>query len=684
MGHAGLGKHLELCPCQALPVMQDEEDDKDEVIFANPVHGRCRKKLSMPNSLNILTFGSKAILPEFSLKRAATVEIMPWTAFQNELIETRRRGSLSLEPKVDTPTSELNETRTESENRQSLSDPVKDSNPATAYTHPEMKRTNEWEGKLAKAEKSQKLVMNISNLPSQAIQLTTNEGADAKLLEFERFVSQSSSTTRNSCGDDVHLDIAVGNIIDSMMSNLTDANALEQGLCSLRTISVDEGTRNLIGISGGIRAAIAAIAAFPSNERLQEQGATFLADICQCSKANKLQVGHSGGMQIIVASMRNASHRSISLLEKSCETLQTCCDDCEFNQRLAGEVGGVEVILTAMRKGKEAVSLQEKCLRTLLTLATNNIKIVLLIQEGGGVQEILAAIRQFSAIEAIQTAGIQLSLEILRQSDDIRCCLGNGGLIDDIERRLPQYSHSSRYVVSCCGCIRYLAFNSDNRARMAAGTIIPLLSRALQAWIVDERVVLSILLALGNTTFDCARAKHVAARDGGASTLVALLSQYANHTSIVEQTSRVLRNIADGKTNAKRHCVRAGAVSGLAKAMETLPGAAGVQEHAAAALLNLSSIQEGALRNTKLEEHVKRALLFHHGMPDAGRQLEHLQKVLDQLGNRSMLLGGLFGGTRASTPTLTTLRPPAEDVLHEPALVSAVAALSAHEGDTDY
>lgn len=674
--------------CVGPPLMQDEEDDKHEVIFANPVHGPCRKEPSMPNSLGIVTFGARAIPSEGSLEKDVSLgsflEVMPWAAFQNKLTETRRRGSSRLEPKAGTPTLELNESQTESENRQSPCDPFKDFNSPTASTNPDTKRTNGQQGKHAKTKELSNPLTNIPNVPPQAMLLTTDEGVDNTLLEFERFVSQSSSTRRNSCNDDIDLDRLVGNIIDSMVSNLTDANALEQGLCSLRNISVDEGTRNLIGRSGGIRAAIEAMASFPSNERLQEQGATFLADICQCSEANKLQVGYSGGMQVIVASIRNASHRSISLLESSCETLQACCYECDFNQRLAGDVGGVDVILTTMRKGKEAACLQEACLRTLLTLATNNIKIVTLIQEGGGVQEVLAAIRQFSTNEAIQIAGAQLSLEILRQSDDMRCCLGNGGFIDDIESQLPQYSNSSRYVMSCSGCIRFLAFNSDHRACMAAGSIIPHLSGALQAWIVDEGVVLSILLALGNTTFDSARAKHLAARDGGASTLVALLSHYANHTSITEQTCRVLRNIADGKANAKRHCVRARAVSSLAKAMKNLPGAAGVQEHAAAALLNLSNIQEGAIRNAKLEGHVQRALVLHHGTPDVARQLEHLQQVLEQLRNRSMLLGGLFGGSRASTPRLTITRPPAEDVLHEPALVSAVAALSVHEGDTDY
>lgn len=511
-----------------------------------------------------------------------------------------------------------------------------------------------------------------------------DQGAGTSLLGFELFLAKASSRRADGVEMDDSIDKLVSKMVNTMAAHMKDTEALEKYLRALRRLFCDEGACKLQGSYSGIRVVLEALSTFPAHEPLQEQGLLFLIHVCESKEELKLFVGRSGGVRTIISSMCLATQRSPLWLSRCCAALWACCNDCEFNVRAAREVSGIEVVLAAMRTGDSSVELQRHCLQVMRLLVANSFTMQTTLDENGGLQDILAVLRRHRGEEMIHVAGMQLLADILRQRHAARSSLISSGLIDDIEENFRLHSTSSSYIAATSDCIRYLAFDADNRACMATDCMIQLLCDALQAWRDEQNVLLSVLIALGNITCDSDRVKYCVARAGGASLLVMLLSHHRNHAFISEQICRLLRNITDGKHNAKRICARAGAVAALATTMRTLPGVACVQEHSAAALLNLASIQEAALRNANLEGHVKKAIFLHQDRCEAAIQLIYLQQILEQLRNRSSLLRGFFGGSRSISPSNSIARPAAQEVLDEPAVLSAFAALSYDVDRTEY
>lgn len=499
-------------------------------------------------------------------------------------------------------------------------------------------------------------------------------------LQYEEFLS-SGSETRTVCGAaQVDLPDEIQNIVKNIDGHRTNPTALELELHQLFTLSVDDEARSLIGASDAIRATADSLMAFPTNESIQKKGIAIFIDICRSSEGNKQRVGEFGGIHAIVCSIRHAIGYQYERAGDLCDALSTCCEGSEFNQDIAMQASGMEVVLAMMRAEKQSEIMQEKCLRTLHALTGKSLGRILELYEAGGVEEVMATLRQ-SSKEAVQITGMQLLSKVLQQSHVVRACHGSIGFICDIQTSLPRYYICSPYVRYCSTCLRFLAFVAEHRVCMAESNIIRFLFKALQIWKNKEHVVSNILLALGNMTFDFDRAKHSAACDGGAAVLVTLLVQYDSHTSISEQLCRLLRNIAHGNFATRRHCLKSNVASALAEAMKRFPGAAGVQEHAAAALINLARSEQSALRNINVHEHIQKALILHHGTGSTSRQLAHLFQLLS---SRSIIFSGFFSGCRLSSRRPCLAKSTAEEILDEPVVVSAFAALSQVQDITEY
>lgn len=544
--------------------------------------------------------------------------------------------------------------------------------------------------------------------PFPQIRLSSGGNVQGSLLEFDRFVSDDFAYAKRN--DGLSDEKLVGTIVDQMARTWADQLAQVDGLRALRNISYDENRRTLVGQSGGIRAALSAMNGFSICQEIQELGLSFLTDMCQLSISNKRRVGHSGGIDCIIASLRTALSRSSQWSERGCVALWTCCQDCELNQDLAARSGASQVVLTVMRKGDCSVSLQEKCLRATLAIVVNRPINVAIFQENGGVQDVLAALGQFPDSEIIKTAAMHVLCELLRQVESLRREIGKAGIIEDIEDTLPKYMTSKSYLLACCGCLRYLAFDIENRSAIAAGDVVSVLTKALEEWQEDEPAIISLLMALSNLTYDNTRNKDEAASRESLATLVKLLSLYKYRRLITEQTCRLLRNISDGIPSTKRACIRGGVVAAVATAMKGQPAAPGVQEHGAALMLNLSGEHGAALGTTELEEHIDQALALHAAAPDAVRQLSNLRDVLKENRPRStsfaaLVLGVVAFPVRAKSAAQrqrshmidavscpSTRGPVAskwlssspEDVLQDEAMASAVAALGDEGTSVEY
>lgn len=622
----------------------NSRDEKENLVFSSPLQRTSQhieklqsKQLSKQSWKNFEILADGQNSEVHSSKRAGLCveqEVVLWTLSEHQLMTFNPSEGSQVHVHDSNSFCEVLFSRTY-DNQSS-----KDASPAAADKHLKQDLSRQTENLLGPKQVNDTMEQeeifqarqDISELDQSKM---ARELPDSGLLEFIRFVSDDDSLHTKSSGKSLPDEQLVRMIIEQMGSKRNDLSAQLQGLRSLRNLSYNEERRALIGKLGGIVVAIDAMKDFATCEELAVLTLSFLTDVCQLNVFNKLQIGNGGGIDIVIAAIYAALDQSLLSVETCCDALCTFCNDCELNQTIAADRGALEALLTTVRRGKRSRSLQEKCLRTMFAVIVNQRNSVALFEESGGVEEVLAILQQFSDEECIQIAAMQVASELIRQSDVIRQHMGSAGIIKDIQRVLPRLTLCKSYLHHCCCCIRYLAFIDANRIEMATGTIVPLLAETIVVWKGDETVVIGIMLALSNLTYDVYRSKHEAARGGRVQILLELLHIHKSRRVITEETCRLLRNISDGRMSTKRICVRGGVVRAVAAAMKAQPASPGVQEHGAALMINLSHVCGAALDIMGLEQHIDRVLTLHSTAPGTTKQLLHLRQVLYRLKDRS-------------------------------------------------
>lgn len=450
-------------------------------------------------------------------------------------------------------------------------------------------------------------------------------GVDDDLSEYVKFVSADESPSVPTEAGSETLTWQVGHIIMGMMKTIENATEVQRDLHSLHNLSFDEESRNIVG-KFSICITIQAMNMHLSDGCLLERGLSFLADLCQSNSCNKLQIGQSG-IQTIVDCIQSSHTSTSQVSERACNALRTCCSSCPFNQTAAGKAGAIQAILTTMRRRKDCMQLQEQCLHTLLHLTRDHLQNILLLEEYGGCEEIVATCRHYSFDSAFQAAAFNLIQSLLRQCPHLRFSLPTIGVVDDIAATFPLHYTFKPYTVACSTALRYLAFHSRTRRAISNTCIVPTLTCCLCYYRSDESILYPVLLALGNLTYDVPLSKRQACNQRCLTTLQSILSLHATHTTLAEQSLRLLRNISDGAPSTRRLCLRHNMAGYILQAMYTLPGVASLQEHGAATLINLSQVGVQEIRSCLSEQHVRLALSLHSGSKSTQQQLTFLQDM---------------------------------------------------------
>lgn len=430
---------------------------------------------------------------------------------------------------------------------------------------------------------------------------------------------------------------------------LSDVGGAELALRSLRTLSIDVNEHINISKSGGVRATLEAMSHFARNRSIQQLSILFLTDVSRTSNANKLEIGQSGGLQLLNRQLLDENVADIDTLERTCIALLTICDGCEYNAILSGVCGTIDAILKAMRRWKRHAVLQERSLDFLTTVLRDTPENATIMTDAGAVSEILSTIRQYATNLDVQLSAIRAACELARISEAAREDMGCSGLLEDMSRGLKLFDKSADYIHSTGRCIRYLAVSHANRMRFGDSPLAGILLARLENWRRMRRVTLSILLALANITFDTEGGKTGAARGGGPQILLTTLEVYAGDDAVVEAICRVLRNLSDGSGGTKRTVGKAGTIPKVANAMKRHAENAGVQEHACAMMINLSDMYDAQIRYAGLEQHLENTLARFHHKDVSYKQADFLFRKL--YGSAS---GAEGNGTSAATSSTST------------------------------
>lgn len=430
---------------------------------------------------------------------------------------------------------------------------------------------------------------------------------------------------------------------------LGDVCGAELALRSLRTLSIDVNEHRNISRSGGVRATLEAMSHFSSNRNIQQLSILFLTDVSRTSSANKLEIGQSGGLQLLNRQLLDENIADIDTLERACIALLTLCDGCEYNAILSGVCGTIDAVLKTMRRWKRHAVMQERSLDFLTTVLRDTPENATIMTDAGAVSEILSTIRQYVTHLDVQVSAIRAACELARISEAAREDMGCSGLLEDVSTGLKLYDKSADYVHSTSRCIRYLAVSRANRMRFGDSPLTGILLARLENWRRMRRVTLSLLLALANITFDTEGGKTGAARGGGLQALLTTLEVYAGDETVVEAICRVLRNLSDGSGGTKRIVGRAGTIPKVANAMKRHAENAGVQEHSCAMMINLSDMYDSQIRYSGLEQHLENVLARLHHTDVSYKQAEFLFRKLYGPTAAAEENGSSAGASSAST-----------------------------------
>lgn len=409
---------------------------------------------------------------------------------------------------------------------------------------------------------------------------------------------------------------------------LNDIGGAELALRSLRALSIDVNEHPVISKYGGIRVALEAMDHFPRKPNIQQLAVLFLTDMSRTSNANKLEIGRSGGLQLLNKILLEENTSDPSILERVCIALRTLCDNCEYNAILSGICGTIEAVLKTMRRWKRNGTIQERSFDFLTTVLRDAPENAATMTDAGTVSEILSTIRQYSANLTIQVSALRAACELARVSDMAREHLGCSGLLDDIATGLKSFDENMDYIHSASRCIRYLAISRENRLRFGNSTITTLVLARMESCRRNRRVSVSLLLALANITYDSDRGKANAARGGGIQTLLSTMETHAGDVTVVEAVCRVLRNLSDSSVGTKRVVGRAGTILKVASVMKRHVDSAGIQEHACAMMINLTDPYEAQVRHAGLEQHLRDVCGKLHASDDSYKQADYLYRRL--------------------------------------------------------
>jgi hypothetical protein len=426
-------------------------------------------------------------------------------------------------------------------------------------------------------------------------------------------------------------EIMIFAVTRSMVESMADATALEGLLQSLLALTVEETSREVIGQTGGLQAILKCLERYPTNDAVQTAGLRLLSSLCIESPTNREVTWKCQGIEILFTLLKRYEHGKSRVVEHSLHAIYECCKECENAKTTAGVYGGIPTTLLAMKHHHSEAGVQMHGLRVLEVLSRDNPGNMSIMREHHALDVILAAMRGNNTCPFTHELATDVLGILLRDQEETQIILGAKGGVVDVVRALRLAAGSSQFTISACVCLRYLAFEKENRRRIAAcNGVQVIVNAAEQMKASTAEAVTSVLLALGNAIFDESDNKSAASKNGGVSTLVSIMAIHEDDVEVVECVCRALRNISDGRLSTKKLCYKQGAVAAVAAAMKNNVDAAGIQEHGAAMLINMLNGFPFAVRAAKLEQHLALIADLHSLYEPAFIQVDHLAAELER------------------------------------------------------
>ncbi|CDF37372.1 unnamed protein product [Chondrus crispus] len=403
------------------------------------------------------------------------------------------------------------------------------------------------------------------------------------------------SAEENACPSDTSPKTAViPLIVDAITQHVRDPKVADQGLTTLRRLTVDPVCRRTIGECGGVEAIVEVMRAHSLRVRIQTQACLALANLAYKCPENKRAFMKCNGLAVIVAALSIHS-KAEHVQAWGCFAIRNFTNGAiEGEQDASVTAGAVEVLVTALEQYPKSNVVQQQCMIALTNIAAASPLGMERLRSAGGVQAVIASMH--NNIRSSQLSEIALSCaKVLVEEESNQKIFGHDGGIEAITMVLDEHRGHTAIAVRGCAAFRQLAFQRENRDLLGrCGSIRAIITAMMDTASSKAETAAVLLKALSNSTYDSLANKTLAGRLGAVEAALHLISPdtFQSNTGVVEDACRVLRNLADGvQLNHRLLIEKGGVVAVLEAAREHGTSSAGVAEHCVAIFVNLSANQ---------------------------------------------------------------------------------------------
>lgn len=425
-------------------------------------------------------------------------------------------------------------------------------------------------------------------------------------------------------------------IVDAIAQHVRDPKVADQGLTTLRRLTVDPVCRKTIGECGGVEAIVEVMRAHSLRVRIQTQACLALANLAYRCPENKKAFMKCNGLAVIVAAL--SIHNKVEHVQAwGCFAIRNFTNGAiEGEQDASVAAGAVEVLVTALEQYPKSDVVQQQCMIALTNIAAASPLGMKRIRSVGGVQAVIASMQ--NNIRSVQLSEIALSCaKVMVEDDTNQKVFGRDGGIEAITMVLDEHRGHTAIAVRGCAAIRQLAFQRENRDMLGrCGGIRVIITAMTDTAAANSETVAMLLKALSNSTYDSSANKILAGRLGGIEATLSLISPdaFQHDSGVVEDACRVLRNLADGILLNHRLLIKSRGIAVVLDAARAHGStSAGVAEHCVAIFVNLAADRSVALQvqegSGDLVAMAKRLHVAHPGNDRVYKQVADLLSILE-------------------------------------------------------
>lgn len=344
-------------------------------------------------------------------------------------------------------------------------------------------------------------------------------------------------------------------VLDSMKTWDSAPKVQERALGALRAFTVVDEMRKAVMCSGGVQQVMTAMKQHPESARVQDRGATVLANVSFGCPHRKRKIGQAGGLKQIVSAMTShPNDQDIQL--RGALAIRNLTYHCQVNQYLAGREGAVEVVSRALLAFPDYCPLRYQAIVALTNLSVDdkaNRQRILdfghnadprKVEKKTALRGIVRTMKEEKGNPFLLEHGLALLYHLSTKQPDAQERIGDlGGVdlaLDAIERNIDVTS----LVTKGCSLVRVLCFTQQNRDRVSAnlGALISVIKKHM----ARTELAADAIAALSNTTFNHDINRTIVAQKGGIEAVIRTMDKTPDNIPLQDQGCRALRTMIEG------------------------------------------------------------------------------------------------------------------------------------------